>query len=256
MKIELTVPTKLNEIPLINYQKFYASQQASNDDEFIMQKIVQCFCGIELKDVAQIRMSDVMDIVTNLTTILQDKPKFEPTFKIDNIEFGFVPNLENLTFGEYVDAESYWDNVEDWHKGMAVLFRPITEKKGNKYQIYEYKGSSEFSDAMQYAPMSVVISTRLFFWNLGIELLTATLDYLEKELETKELETLAKELNLSGGGVGTVAYIGWLRETLQSLMKSRDFHLESALLISRLQNKAMSYKNENLNAQKEKDELL
>ena len=106
MKIELTVPTRLNEIPLINYQKFYASQQASNDDEFIMQKMVQCFCGIELKDVAQIRMSDVVDIVTNLTTILQDKPKFEPTFKIDNIEFGFVPSLENLTFGEYVDAVS------------------------------------------------------------------------------------------------------------------------------------------------------
>ena len=106
MKIELTVPTRLNEIPLINYQKFYASQQASNDDKFIMQKMVQCFCGIELKDVAQIRMSDVVDIVTNLTTILQDKPKFEPTFKIDNIEFGFVPSLENLTFGEYVDAVS------------------------------------------------------------------------------------------------------------------------------------------------------
>ena len=163
MKIELTGPTRLNEIPLINYQKFYASQQASNDDEFIMQKMVQCFCGIELKDVAKIRMTDVVDIVTNLTKTLEEKPKFEPTFKIDNIEFGFVPNIENISFGEYVDAEEYWDNVEDLHKGMAVLFRPISEKKGDKYQIYEYKGSSEFSDAMRYAPMSVVISTRLFF---------------------------------------------------------------------------------------------
>lgn len=256
MKIELTVPTKLSEIPLINYQKFYASQQASNDDEFIMQKMVQCFCGIELKDVAKIRMADVVDIVANLTKTLEEKPKFEPTFKIENVEFGFIPNIENITFGEYVDAEAYWDKVEDWHKGMAVLFRPITEKKGDKYQIFEYKGSSEFSDAMRYAPMSVVISTRLFFWSLGAELLTATLDYLEKELETKELETLAKELNLSGGGVGTVAYIGWLRETLQDLTRSRDYHLESALLFSRLQNKAMSYKRENLNEQNAQDELL
>lgn len=248
MKIELTVPTKLNEIPLMNYQKFYASQQASNDDEFVMQKMVQCFCGIELKDVAKIRMSDVVDIVTNLTTILQEKPKFEPTFKIENVEFGFVPNLENLSFGEYVDAEAYWDNVEDWHKGMAVLFRPITEKKGEKYEIFEYKGSSEFSDAMRYAPMSVVISTRVFFWTLGIDLLSSTLDYLVKQMETKELETLAKELNLGGGGVGMVAYIGWLKEMLLNLTRSQDFHLESALLISRLQNKAMSYKHENLNA--------
>lgn len=256
MKIELTVPTKLSEIPLINYQKFYPSQQASNDDEFIMQKMVQCFCGIELKDVAQIRMSDVVDIVTNLTTILQEKPKFDPTFKIDNVEFGFVPNLENLTFGEYVDAEAYWANVEDWHKGMAVLFRPISEKKGDKYQIFEYKGSSEFSDAMKYAPMSVVISTRLFFWTLGIDLLTATLDFLVKEMETKEMVTLAKELNLENVGGGMEAYIDSLKGTLQSLTKSQSYHSESALLISRLQSKAMSYNNENLNEQNAQDELL
>ena len=256
MKIELTVPTKLNEIPLINYQKFYASQQASNDDEFIMQKMVQCFCGIELKDVAKIRMTDVVDIVTNLTKTLEEKPKFEPTFKVDNIEFGFVPNLENISFGEYVDAEAYWDNVEDWHKGMAVLFRPISEKKGDKYQILDYKGSSEFSDAMKYAPMSVVISTRLFFWTIGIDLLTATLNFLAKEMETKELVTLAKELNLENVGGGMEAYIDSLKGTLQSLTKSRDFHSESALLFSRLQNKAMTYKHENLNEQNAQDELL
>ena len=89
-----------------------------------------------------------------------------------------------------------------------------------------------------------------------MDLLTATLDYLAKEMETKELEILARELNLENVGGGTVAYIGWLRETLQSLMKSRDFHSESALLFSRLQNKAMSYKHENLNEQNAQDELL
>ena len=245
MKIELTVPTRLNEIPLINYQKFYASQQASNDDEFIMQKMVQCFCGIELKDVAKIRMTDVVDIVTNLTKTLEEKPKFEPTFKIDNIEFGFVPNLENISFGEYVDAEAYWDNVEDWHKGMAVLFRPISEKKGDKYQIYEYKGSSEFSDAMKYAPMSVVISTRLFFWTIGIDFLTATLDFLAKEMETKEMVTLAKELNLQNVGGGMEAYIDSLKETLQSLMMLPAWELENVLPTLLTKDKKEKLKNEN-----------
>ena len=68
--------------------------------------------------------------------------------------------------------------------------------------------------------------------------------------------TLAIELNLQNVGGGMEAYIDSLKETLQSLTKSRDFHSESALLFSRLQNKAMSYNRENLNEQNAQDELL
>ena len=38
MKIDITLPTDLNEIPLLRYQKFIEMQQKSNDEEFIAQK--------------------------------------------------------------------------------------------------------------------------------------------------------------------------------------------------------------------------
>ena len=47
MKIDITLPTSLTEIPLIRYQKFMEMKDKSNDEEFIAQKTIQIFCGLE-----------------------------------------------------------------------------------------------------------------------------------------------------------------------------------------------------------------
>ena len=49
MKLDLLLPTSLSEIPLSRYQQFVKTKEASNDDEFIAQKMIQIFCGIDLK---------------------------------------------------------------------------------------------------------------------------------------------------------------------------------------------------------------
>jgi hypothetical protein len=65
----------------------------------------------------------------------------------------------------------------------------------------------------------------------------------------QEIKThLAKELNLENSGGGMEAYTSSLKATLQDSMQSPSWDLESASLFSRLQNKAMNYSNENLNA--------
>ena len=59
MKIDITLPTDLSEIPLSRYQKFIEMQNKSNDEEFIAQKMIQVFCGIELKEVLNIQLKDL-----------------------------------------------------------------------------------------------------------------------------------------------------------------------------------------------------
>ncbi len=139
------------------------------------------------------------ELIVHFTEIFKEKPKFKPTFKIGDIEFGFIPNLENITFGEYVDLENYLSKWEDYHKAMAVMYRPITIRKGEKYEIMDYTGAAAFSEGMKFAPMDVAISSSVFFWSLGSELLSATLDYLTSEIKTneKEILTLAHELSLA-----------------------------------------------------------
>ena len=230
MKTEIVIPTSLSEIPLKSYQEFMKVVEKSNDEEFIGQKTIEIFCGLKMKDVVKVKWSDVKSLTLHLNEIFKAKPKFQATFKIDNTEFGFIPNLEDMTFGEYIDLESNISSVETFHKAMAVMYRPITKKVKDRYEIFEYTGTDEFSDVMKFAPLNVVLGATLFFSTLGSDLVQHTLTSLEKEIQKNpKIMTLAKERNLIKDGDGTIQSMRFLRETLQSLMKLPEWGLENVL---------------------------
>jgi hypothetical protein len=230
MKTEIVIPTSLSEIPLKSYQEFMKVVEKSNDDEFIGQKTIEIFCGLKMKDVVKVKWSDVKSLTLHLNEIFKAKPKFQATFKIQDTEFGFIPNLEDMTFGEYIDLESNISNVETFHKAMAVMYRPITKKVKDRYEIFEYKGTDEFSDVMKYASLDVVLGATVFFSTLGSDLVQHTLTSLEKEIKKNpKIMTLAKERNLINDGDGTIQSMRFLRETLQSLMMLPSWGLESVL---------------------------
>ena len=238
MKTEIVIPTSLSEIPLKSYQEFMRVVEKSNDEEFIGQKTIEIFCGLQMKDVVKVKWSDVKSLTLHLNEIFKAKPKFQATFKIENTEFGFIPNLEDMTFGEYIDLESNISSVETFHKAMAVMYRPITKKVKDRYEIFEYKGTDEFSDVMKYASLDVVLGATVFFSTLGSDLVQHTLTSLEKEIKKNpKIMTLAKERNLINDGDGTIQSMRFLKETLQSLMKLPDWELESVLPTSLMKDK-------------------
>ena len=224
MKLELLIPTSLSEIPLKHYQEFRKVAENSNDEEFVAEKMIELFCGIELKDVIKIKASDISDMVSHFNKLFSGKQKFEHRFKIGDLEFGFVPDLENISWGENIDIER---NLTDWdtmHKAMAAMYRPITKRKGEKYEIEEYNGTANYADVMKYAPLNVVFGASVFFWTLGSELLTALMDYLEKEMKGMDLTTIQSKLNLQNNGDGIKAYMHSLKETLQDLTQLPENH--------------------------------
>lgn len=230
MKTEIVIPTSLSEIPLKSYQEFMKVVEKSNDEEFIGQKTIEIFCGLKMKDVVKVKWSDVKALTLHLNEIFKQKPKFQPTFKIKDTEFGFIPNLEDMTFGEYIDLESNISKVDTFHKAMAVMYRPITKKVKDRYEIFEYTGTDEFSEVMKYAPLNVVMGATVFFSILGSDLVQHTLTSLETELKKNpKLMTSAKEHNLIKDGDGTIQSMRSLKATLQSLMLLPDWDLESVL---------------------------
>jgi len=248
MRLEINIPTSIAEIPLSAYQKFVNVSQNSDDEDFLMEQMVQCFTGLELKSIAKMRMTDLTELIISLTKTLEAEGTFQQRFKIKDLEFGFIPNLEEISFGEYVDLEKYLQDVSTFHKAMAVMYRPIKETFKDRYSIHEYKGSDEYSDLMKFAPLQIVKGANVFFWTLEKDLLKATLTFLETET-TQEMKThLVKELNLESSGGGMEAYMSSLKETLQNSMQSPNWDSANASLFLRLRNKAMNYNNENLNA--------
>ena len=175
MKVDLQVPTSLNDIPLYQYQKFIKTFESADDitEEYAGIKMLEIFCGLKIDEALDVKISDVNKITDKINKALSEKPLLVTRFKIGNTEFGFVPQLDDLTFGEFVDIEN---NIGDWesmHKAMAVLYRPITERIKGKYQIEKYRGDS-WHDAMLNMPSSVAISAINFFFHLE--------DYISRKL--------------------------------------------------------------------------
>ena len=220
MKVQLKIPTTLNEIKLQQYQKFLQIAKENEESEFLQQKMVQLFCEIDLKDVALIRYKDVMEITNSINTMFESEHKFIQRFKLGGTEFGFIPNLENMTTGEYMDLDTYITSWDTMHNAMAVLYRPITKKIGDKYEIEEYKGSITYADVMKYAPVDVVLGAVVFFYNLGNELLKSTMDYLEGN---KELQSILNSHNSVKDGAGIQVSMLSLKEMLEDLMMFQNY---------------------------------
>ena len=248
MKLDILLPTNLSEIPLSRYQEFIAMKEKSNDEEFIAQKMIQIFCGMKLGEVAKIKMKHLNELITHFTKVFSEKPQLIRKFKIKNIEFGFIPKFDDISFGEYVDLENYMKDWKTYHKALSVMYRPIKNTNKDKYDIVDYEPNEDMQDLMKFAPLDVAISSSFFLSSLGIELLKATQTYLKKELKKMTDSTnLAKDTNLAKTGVGMEVSMDWLTETLQSLMKSQATDLLNVSRILPSKSKNTKSKPEKLN---------
>ena len=143
--------------------------------------------------------------------MFDSKPSLVNTFKINDIEYGFIPNLDEMSFGEYIDLDTYigdWDNIE---KAMGVLYRPIEMRKNNRYHLKEYEAGD--SEHLKDMPLDAVLGSILFFYHLGNDLCRVTMNSLEVE----EMEDLQQLLNLENVGGGSLAFINSLNQTLDNL---------------------------------------
>jgi len=186
MNIKLNVPNKLSEIALSDYVKYLKILEINEDDEnsdvFVQQKVLEIFCGVPYNESLEFKMSDVSKIVNVINNTLSEQPSLVKSFKLGDTEFGFIPKLDDMSFGEYIDIDSNLGDWDNMYRVMSVLYRPIKQKSGEKYLIDEYKGDL-YHDAMRHTPMDAVISSLVFFYNLGKELSMAMIDFLGTETE-------------------------------------------------------------------------
>ena len=238
MKIDLLLPNSLSEIPLSRYQEFVEMKENSNDEEFIANKMIQIFCGMKLGDVAKIKIKDLNELIAHFTKVFSEKPQLIRQFKIKDIEFGFIPKLDDITFGEYVDLESHLKDWKTYHKAMAVLYRPIKDKYKDKYSIVDYEPNEDMQDLMRFAPLDVAISASVFFWSIAKELLTHTISYLQKQMKmmTSSLG-IQNDTNFQSSGNGIQASMHSLKEMLPSMTKLQDTDLLNVLPISHSRNR-------------------
>lgn len=127
--------------------------------------------------------------------LTQESARFEKVVEMGGKRFGFVPDWDAFTAGEWIDLENYledfWKNA---HKVMSVLFREVTYELGEKYEVKKYTAKEDAS-IFEEMPADLVSGTLLFFWTTRNELL------LDMKSSLLEVAGAAIRSAKSGGGI-------------------------------------------------------
>ena len=208
MKLTLTIPETLKEITLNQYQQWLKVAEDKEMTDFLKQKMIEIFCGITLNQVLQIKATDVDEIVNDLSKLFKQDTNLINKFTLEGVEYGFEPKIDDISFGAYVDLDTYMADWQQMHKAMSVLFRPVTFTKRKKYLIKEYESANKYD--LKEMTLDVVFGSLVFFWRLRNELQKHILSFLANQSEiTLPPETKASLLN----GIGIVQSLPFQVET-------------------------------------------
>jgi hypothetical protein len=210
MKVEVYIPDTLSEITLGQYQKYLKIQSENEDENFLAIKMIEIFCGLRGDTIMSMKAKSIRDITAIITYMFNEKTKLVKEFKMGKKTYGFIPKLEDMSFGEYVDLDTYIGDMPNLHRAMGVLYRPIKLKDKEKYLIEDYKG--EESEKMKNMPMDAVLSSIIFFYNLGMDLSKAMLNFLNEE----EMDLVQQQI-LEESGDGINRFSDSLKEILEDL---------------------------------------
>ena len=209
MEVKLIIPTSLNEITLGQYQEF--SKLDITKESEVQSKMIQVFCKVPVEVVRSMKAKDITDICTIINNMFDVEHQMLNRFDLNGVKYGFIPDLENISFGEYVDLDTFMGDNDNLHRAMNVLYRPIDLKQGVRYTLKEYDPDTN-EEAKNY-PLDAVFGAMVFFYDLGKDLSTVILNSSSKQNE----QNLAQYLDSLQNGAGTIPSMESLTEILQSL---------------------------------------
>ena len=212
MKVNLKIPTSLNEITLGQYQEF---SKLDNDTEIkpvdIQLKMIEIFCNVSDLVVRNMKATDITEICNILNNMFDTEHQLVNRFKLNGVDYGFIPELDDMTFGEYVDLDTFIGDNDNLHRAANVLFRPIEFKRGDRYTVKDY--DSDTSEVAKDFPLDVVLGAIVFFYRLGKDLSVAMMNSLDKKNEKDLAQYLISHPSMDG----SIHSMQSLTEILQNL---------------------------------------
>lgn len=216
-EVKITVPTNLSEVTLGQYQKIQEYIDTDKDETNVSLQLVSTLCNIAIDDVRRMNKSHYDTLVAELIQLLKSESKWKQRFVLNGVEYGFIPNIDDMTLGEYIDLDTAVKEKYSLHKVMAILYRPISMKSFGRYDIVAYTGKEDV-ELMKEIPMDAVNGALVFFYHLGNELLKHIPQYLEKEV----INNIQFKQTLEEHGDGIRQSIELLTGNLETLMKQQN----------------------------------
>lgn len=203
--MKVIIPTDLSEITLSQYKRYKKVVLDNIDDQtYCCIQMVSIFCNLNIADVMKIPSLEFAEIVEHLSKVLDQDSELVRTFKMGGVNYGFIPNLEQITLAEHADIDTCFGDDERLELMLSIAYRPITKKARDFYDIEPYEADEKKAELFKDAPMNIVKGFNLFFYRLNNELCKNILSSMPTMLENKGL-SLAEALPSDGVGINLLS---------------------------------------------------
>ena len=186
-EVELRIPTSYEDITLKKWLVLQNELKSYEDDEeATLALLLLHLCNLPVQHLKGLGVDDYNTIKNELGAFLgnTDLP-LQRFITIDGVEYGFEPNLSQMTYGAYSDITKFQQiQIDDnWAKIMSILYRPVDKKVLNKYySIKPYSGKVDSTKFLDLG-MHIHFGALFFLFNLLTDLLKDTLkSTMEMEL--------------------------------------------------------------------------
>ena len=200
---EFKLISKWSDVTLEKWLKLIDLETGSKTKE--AAETIAALSDIPKQLIKELSIKDVAVIMSRIAELQQKQDSsLKRIIEINGVEYGFHPDLDSITLGEYADIETFIKNGIETQlaKMMAVLYRPVTEKKGNIYTIEAYDGDIRMrTQEMQKMSAEQVQSALVFFWHLGKELSLILPSYLMDRLKEMNQQLQQNPSQKSGDGL-------------------------------------------------------
>ena len=197
MKVKVKKEGKVKEFKLISswedvtlerWIKLIEFQEGSKTEE--AEKTIAELSNIPKKLIKELALKDVAKVMSRIAQLQErQNSSLKRIIEIEGIEYGFHPDLDSITLGEYADIETFIKNGIEKHlpELMAVLYRPIKEKKNDIYIIDAYDGNIRIRAEEMKKMSAEQVQSALVFFYVFVKELSKTLQSCLTEvlMETK-----------------------------------------------------------------------
>jgi hypothetical protein len=166
---EFSVIKSWNDVTLENWTKLI--QHKTNNKSSEALTLISELSNIPKDIINKLELSDVATIMGQIGKLQSEADtKLSKIVEIDDKRYGFHPDLDSITLGEYADIETFVKLDVEKHlpEIMAILYRPILDEKNGVYTIEAYDGEIKLrTEEMKKMSAQQVQNALVFFWNFG-----------------------------------------------------------------------------------------
>lgn len=188
--MKIRVPQNSREITL----EMFRDYKCALDD---VERVIT-ITGLSREDVLKLLPATMKEVISIFETSLTLGYKERPTIvrvktKNGSMKLGFLPDINEITYGEWADADNYSKEIyEDAeyssvHKLVGILFRPVDVDFMGQYSLKPYDSNNLrfYEQFILNLTMDKVFSALAFFLQIGNELQMTGRGYLIQELKNQ-----------------------------------------------------------------------